>query len=332
MLLNDLVFSDLFVAEDAATSWFKATPDSLTVNSIPAECGPELIAMRKLLDERKGPPSFRIDWPAVGGLRLRVERISISESKVMYVCRRYRLVVNTLAALGMPANVADKLMVPQLRDGLVVFLGKAGAGKTTTAGSFIIERLSRHGGVCWTIENPIELPLQGKHGRGWCYQTEASNDAQIGPAVRPLMRATPNIIFIGELRDGLAVREAIKAATSGHLVVATFHSSDLLSGLARLARFAGDEFGGDAIAESLRVAIHLSLHNAEPGAKLPGSGITLPEAKGTGTPPRVLSVEPLWISGEVGDAVRSIVRDGDFHLLKSEVERQRRSFLMGRLP
>lgn len=332
MTLSDLVFSDLFVADSATTSWFKATPDSLNAQPVPAECEMELIELRRHLDTRSGNSDFRVDWPNAEGLRLRVERMHVAESKVIYVCRRFRLLPGTLASLGMPTSVAEKLLAADLREGLVVFLGKAGSGKTTTAASFISERLTRFGGVCWTIENPIELPLQGKHGKGWCYQTEASCDDDIGPAVRHMLRATPNIILIGEMRDGLAVREAIAAATSGHLVVATFHAADLLSGIARLVRLAGDDSASAALADALRVGMHLSLHNAEPGMVLPGSALTMPDTKGTGTPPRVLSVEPLWMSGQTSDGLRSILRDGDIHLLKSEVERQRRSFLMGKLP
>lgn len=332
MPLSDLVFSDLFVAENAATSWFKATPDSLNAQPVPAECEQELAELRRHLEAKSGSSAFRIDWPNSAGVRLRVERMSVAESKVVYVCRRFRLMPGTLASLGMPTAVAHKLLATDLLEGLVVFFGKAGSGKTTTAASFISERLNRFGGVCWTVENPIELPLQGKHGKGWCYQTEAASDDDIGPAVRHMLRATPNIIFIGEMRDGLAVREAIAAATSGHLVVATFHAADLLSGIARLARLAGDGNAPAAIADSLRVGVHLSLYNAESGVALPGSSLSVPDTKGTGTPPRVLSVEPLWMSGQTAEGLRSIVRDGDFHLLKSEVERQRRSFLMGKLP
>lgn len=332
MTLSELVYSDLFVAEDAASSWFKATPDSLNAQPVPAACESELVELRRRLEAQSGNSDFRIDWPNPAGVRLRVKRVSVAESKVVYVCRRFRLKPGTLAKLGMPAGVAENLLAPDLQEGLVVFLGKAGSGKTTTAASFIIERLSRFGGVCWTIENPIELPLQGKHGKGWCYQTEASSDDDIGPAVRHMLRATPNIMLIGEMRDGLAVREAIAAATSGHLVVATFHAADLASGIARLARLAGDDNASAAIADALRVAIHLSLYNEEPGTSVPRSSFTAPDAKGTGTPPRVLGVESLWMSGQMGEGLRSIVRDGDFHLLKSEIERQRRGFLMHKLP
>lgn len=332
MSLTTLVFSDLFVAATPADSWFKATPDSLAVQRIPVECEQELEQLRQRLMEQNGKSGFGVDWPTPDGVRLRVERIAVADSKVIFVCRRFRIAPGTLASLGMPSGVAKSLMAPTLTEGLVVLLGKAGSGKTTTAASFVIERLIHFGGVCWTVENPIELALQGQHGQGWCYQTEAASDDGIGPAIRDLMRATPNIIFIGELRDGLAVRAAIAASTSGHLVVATFHAADLKSGIARLARLAEEESASAGIADALRVAVHLSLHNHAPENGNQGAALTIPNSRGTGTPARVLSAETLWVSGTASDAIKSIVRDGSFHLLTSEVERQRRSFIMGKLP
>lgn len=336
MKLSDLAFSDLFATEIAATSWFKATPSSLNVQTIPPDCEAELLELRRHLETRSGSNAFRVDWPDAAGLRLRVERMHIAGDKVVYVCRRFSLKPGTLTSLGVPNGIADRLLAPELNEGLIVICGKAGSGKSTTAASFITERLHRFGGVCWTIENPIELPLQGSHGKGWCYQTEASNDDDIGPAVRNMLRATPNILLIGELRDGLAVREAIAAATSGHLVVVTFHAADLVSGIARLARLAGGDKASAGIADALRVAMHLSLHisqsHEEQGSHFPGAVHAGLAAKVSNAPSRVLMVEPLWMSGSTEEGLRSIVRDGDFQLLKSEVERQRRSFQMGRLP
>jgi len=311
-MLRDLVFSDLFVTDSPLTSWCKETPDTLTVTAIPPELGSELTELRKQLETASANPTFRVDWG--GDLRMRVARVTVADGQLVFVCRRYRPLPGSLVSLGVPQSIADKLLDPGLKEGLVVFIGKAGSGKTTAATSFIRERLASFGGVCWTIENPIELPLQGQHGKGWCYQIEAVNDDEIGPAVRHMLRTTPNIIFIGEVRDGLAVREAIAAATSGHLVVTTFHAGDLLTGLARLSRLAGDDAAA-ALADGLRVGVHLRLSHAEPGK-----------------PSRILSVEPIWMSGQVADGLRSIVRDGNFHLLKSEVERQRRNFVMGKLP
>lgn len=325
------MFSDLFVADSATASWFKATPDSLVTEPVPVECEAELSQLRELLESKVGNSNFKVDWPNKDGLRLRVERKEVAGDQTIFVCRRYKLLPGRLTELGMPTAVAEKLLAPDLKEGLVIFIGRAGSGKTTTATSFVCERLNKYGGVCWTVENPIELPMQGRHGKGVCYQTEVLNEDEIGAAICSLYRATPNIILIGEVRDSQQVREAIAAGTSGHLVVVTFHASDLITGLARLARLAGDDNASVALSDALKVAIHLELHNTE-DKPLPGSVLAAKDTRGTGTPPRVLTVEPLWVTGETSEALKSIVRDGGFHMLRSEIDRQRRSFMMSKLP
>lgn len=324
MKLKDIVFSDLFVTSDVATSWYKPTSDSLNNQPIPADCEVELQCLRSQLLIESTNSDFRIEWPDIEGIRLRVERITAANNETIFICRRFRLPPGTLESLGMPSAIAQKLLHPELKEGLVVFIGPSGAGKSTTAASFMLERLTIYGGVGWTVENPIELPLQGKHGKGVCYQTEITSDDDIGKSISKLYRATPNIILIGEVRDGLAVREAIAAATSGHLVVITFHANSLITGLARLARLAGDDNANVALSDALRVAINLSLRNIN-DKPLPGATtLSLKDTKGTGTPPRVLSVEPLWTNGEMANALRAIIKSGDYGLLKSQIDNQRR--------
>lgn len=322
--LVDLVFSDLFLEDPIETSWYKETPDSLITQAIPSDYMEEIYGLREKLSSHQGNPDFKVEWPNKSGFRMRVSRNDVSDSKIVFVCRRYRLMPGKLKDLGVPDAIAEQLLLPSLTKGLVIFLGKAGSGKTTTASSFIKEKLTLQGGVCWTVENPIELPMQGMHGKGRCYQTEVDDDAKMGAAILRLYRSAPNIIFIGELRDGSEVREAITAATSGHLVVATFHSENLISGLGRLARMSGEGGASIALSDALKVAIHLDLSESK---ARPLFGAFPDVAKGTGIPPRVLSVEPLWMTGEMSEALKSTIRDNDFHLLKSEIERQRRNFM-----
>jgi twitching motility protein PilT len=331
--LCDLVFSDLFVTENNHDCWYKQTPDALKMQKLTDEYYDDLSNLREMLCIVRRN-DFSVVWPPVSGIRLRVGKMQTADDKVVYVCRRFRLPPGALASLGMPTTIAEKLMQADLNEGLVILLGKTGSGKTTTAASFVQERLTRFGGVCWTVENPMELDLQGVHGQGVCYQKEIESDREIEITMRQIYRATPNIIFIGELRDGAAVREAISAGTSGHLVVATFHAGDLSMGVARLARLAGGDSANASLSDALRVAIHVSLQNAEnrllPGKQLPG--ISEPTSCGTGTPPRILLVEPLWMTDQTSDGLKAIIRNGDFQLLKSEIERQKRSFMMSKLP
>lgn len=324
-MLSNVIFSDLFVADNAAESWFKATPDSLKIQPIPQECHAEVEKLREKLIGLSIKPSFKFNWTDEDGLLMRAECAKVSGDKTIFVCRRFRLLPGKLTALGMPAPVAEKLLDPDLTEGLVVFFGKAGSGKTTTAASFIKERLEKFGGVCWTLENPIELPLQGKHGEGMCYQTEIDSDLEMGPAIPAMYRRSPNIIFIGELKDKESICEALTASTSGHLVVATFHAQDLSAGIARLARMAGEESSNEALSDALKVGVHLKLYSASDRPLI--GAFTSAEVRGTGTPPRVLSVEPIFVSGPSTEALKSIIRKGEFQLLRSEIETQRRNFM-----
>src|ERR1035437_6770626 len=99
MPLSDLIFSDLFVAENATVSWYKATPDSMNTQPTPVECEQELAELRQQLDAQSGSSDFRVDWPNTSGLRLRIKRMLIAESKTIYVCRRFRLQPGTLNSL-----------------------------------------------------------------------------------------------------------------------------------------------------------------------------------------------------------------------------------------
>lgn len=332
MDLAELIFSDLFVGTEPAACWYKQTPDSLTAMAVPQDCHAELKQLHQALTSHAGSSSFRVQWPINGvkPMRLRVERIVTAHGETIFAIRRYNLAPQNLANLGVPHGVAVKLMDRELLSGLVVFFGRAGSGKTTTAGAFLVERLAAFGGVAWTVENPAELALQGQHGKGWCYQVEVPDESQIGPSIRQLMRATPNLILIGEIRDGRAAAEAITAALSGHLVVTTFHAGDLTSGIARLTRLAesAEKETGKSLADALKVGMHLNLQNYDPKIKAYG----MHEVKGTGTPPRVLQVEPLWLTGQNESAIRTILREGDFQQLSSEIERQKRSLMMRGLP
>jgi twitching motility protein PilT len=314
--LADLAFTDLFVSYDHNECWYKESSDSFDTRELPKSSHDDVINLRKYLQEQpKDDRDFAVFW---GNIRLRVERMDTSEGSV-FVCRRYMVSPKGLNTLGFPQGVTDLMLSNKpgqmIKHGLVLFIGRTGSGKSTSAAAYIIERLIKFGGVCWTAEDPIELSLHGRHGKGICYQTEIKNGC-FTASIRSILRASPNIILIGEIRDNESAKEALRVATSGHLVVATLHSNDVSSGLARLARMAD---GTDELADSIQAAFHLDLRTSSQGDV------------GNNKPKRILHVEPLFMMGESEPGVRSQIREGDFRLIRNEVARQRHKLLTGGL-
>lgn len=114
-------------------------------------------------------------------------------------------------------------------DGLCLICGPTGSGKTTTMNAAIreMEVLER---AIYTVEDPVEyrIPYTGQ---------VAVNDTvglDFARAVRAFMRADPDIIVVGEIRDIETARNAIKAAETGHLVIGTLHTSSVHGVIGRL--------------------------------------------------------------------------------------------------
>lgn len=113
--------------------------------------------------------------------------------------------------------------------GLCLICGPTGSGKTTTLNSSIKE-MDRFGKAIYTIEDPVEyrIPYAGQ------VSVNTSVGLNFATAVRAFMRADPDVIVLGEVRDEETARNAIKAADTGHLVLATLHTGSILGAVSRL--------------------------------------------------------------------------------------------------
>lgn len=180
----------------------------------------------------------------------------ISQEGKMFIYRRLPSYIPRLEDLGFPQKITEILLADRLNQGgLVIIAGETGQGKSTTAGAMLSYRLRNHGSFCLTIEDPIELPLQGYHInennpsiRGVCYQTETT-EATLVDSIKSSMRCYPsisnNILFLGETRDSLTASEVLKVAANGHLVVTTFHGADIMNSLRRFLSLASSAPGSD---------------------------------------------------------------------------------------
>jgi twitching motility protein PilT len=128
----------------------------------------------------------------------------------------------TMEQIGIPPTVKELLWKPR---GLVLVTGPTGSGKTTTLASLlnIINEESNHAHII-TIEEPSEYVL--RRPRGVVTQREVGVDtASFSHGLRESLRQGPDVIMVGEVRDRDTADTMLRAAESGHLVLATVHSS-----------------------------------------------------------------------------------------------------------
>ncbi|TKC90137.1 hypothetical protein FAZ69_08275 [Trinickia terrae] len=331
--LKDIIWSDLCVCEDPANGWFKETPDSMVASLLPfdawAEAKQLFLELNRVWDERGAGASrygFPIVWPPQDGMRLRAKRIPLASGGHVFVCRAFRFKPRRFHDIGMAQPLAMKLLSPEIRGGIGIFLGRPGAGKTTTACAYLQERATRLGGVAWTIESPVEMDLEGRYENGYIHQREVDTPELMAEAVRDLARATPNVLFVGEVLDDQTAEMVTQASKMGFLVLCTYHGGDLINGIERFARAAGRGSVSAQFVEAFRFAIHIDLRLVDTGGRPKAINDSLIGSLSTGSPPRVLSARSLFCMQD-DHPVRGFMKKGEFAQLSSEIDRQKHDLM-----
>ncbi|HVY46277.1 MAG TPA: GspE/PulE family protein, partial [Minicystis sp.] len=183
------------------------------------------IASRKPLDGRLRTAR------GAGEMELRVSTVPTAfGDKVVVRVLDPGALVQDLAGLGfLPderAHVEAWLARPH---GLVVVTGPTGSGKTTTLYSALQAIASPDVNVV-TIEDPIEMVHEGLNQ----IQADAHTGTSFVEALRHVLRQDPDVIMVGEVRDGETAAQAVQAALTGHLVLTTLHTNDAVGAIARL--------------------------------------------------------------------------------------------------
>ena len=136
----------------------------------------------------------------------------------------------SLDSLGMPQQLKELVM---LRRGLILMVGASGAGKSTTLAAMINHRNEKTSSHIITIEDPIEFLHPNK--KSIVNQREVGLDTKsYARALKSAVRAAPDVIQIGEVRDREAMQSALDMAGTGHLVMATLHSNNAAETLDRI--------------------------------------------------------------------------------------------------
>ena len=125
----------------------------------------------------------------------------------------------------------------EMSNGIILLTGPTGCGKSTTLYTFlsILNKLETR---IITVEDPVENKLEG------VMQIAVKSEINLtfANALRSILRADPNIVMIGEMRDLETAEIAIRAALTGHLVFSTLHTNDSISGISRLVDMGVEPF------------------------------------------------------------------------------------------
>ena len=290
---NDAKFSDMYITPDKTCYvWSGKSNSGLKVAKF-TDLQEFIDAVVAKYDGMCG--SYSLNFK---GRDYRIER-TVALNGEQYCARKMPVSVPDLEKLGLPKGIYHQLLNLGNRCGLILVAGATGTGKSTTISALIKKYLQTEGGYAFTIEDPIELPLDGiyetKNGDlGLCKQTTPP-DGKWEEGIKSALRSKPRYIYLGEIRSPEAAEELLRAATSGHLVFSTIHANNVSDGINALAKYASssgisEDMAYELLANGLLACIHQNLVGS----------------------PRRLRAEAIFTNPNIngGCAVRSMLRSG----------------------
>jgi type IV pilus assembly protein PilB len=279
-LVNSVIFQ---AAEDGASDiHWEPQEDSLVVRlrvdgvlhevqRIPKRLAAGVTTRLKVLAkldiaERRKPQDGRIALNAAAAGRVMDIRVAVlptveGESIVMRLVDKSKK-VPTLAELGLSDDMQVKLTEIFMRPtGALLVTGPTGSGKSTTLYAGLTQ-VNRPEINIITVEDPVEFRLPGVNQ----VQINVRAGLTFAASLRSILRSDPDVVMVGEIRDGETAKMAIEAALTGHLVLSTLHTNDAPGALTRLNEMGVEPFlTGSAVTAVLaqRLARKLCTHCCE---------------------------------------------------------------------
>src|SRR5574337_523027 len=143
-----------------------------------------------------------------------------------------------LDKLGLsPANLGAIRTLSERPYGMLLCVGPTGSGKTTTLHS-VLGSINRPERKIWTAEDPVEITQAGLRQ----VQVNPKIDWTFAKALRAFLRADPDVIMVGEIRDRETAQIAVEASLTGHLVLSTLHTNSAVETVTRLLDMGMDPF------------------------------------------------------------------------------------------
>jgi len=187
-----------------------------------------LTPQQKKRFEVTGDLDFAYSLKGVGRFRISVFR---QRGSVSVAARRVQTRIPTFEELHLEADVMRR--IASYRQGLVIIAGPTGTGKSTTLAALIEHINQTRRCHIVTIEDPIEYLFTDK--RAFINQREVGIDVpSFHLALKHVVRQDPDVILIGEMRDGESVQTGLTAAETGHLVFGTIHASSAAQTIERI--------------------------------------------------------------------------------------------------
>jgi twitching motility protein PilU len=240
---------------------------------------------------------FAISEPGLGRFRVHVFN---QRGNVAMVLRYITSEMPTLEELGMPQQLKDLVM---LKRGLVLMVGAAGNGKSTTLAAMINHRNVKTSSHIITIEDPIEFLHTNQ--QSIVNQREIGLDTKsYANALKSAMRAAPDVIQIGEIRDRESMQSALDMAGTGHLCLATLHSNNAPETLDRIINMFPQSQHGQVfmdLAHYLRAIISQRLVRARTGKRVAAVELML------NTP----HIKDLILKGDISEVKEALKDSGE---------------------
>jgi len=193
------------------------------------------------ISERRHPQDGKIDFSKHGPLDIEL-RVAVipTINNLEDVVLRILAGADAIALDDVGFSTADLPMLRKMISrtyGLVLVCGPTGSGKTTTLHS-ILRDINRPDIKIWTAEDPVEITQPGLRQ----VQVQPKIDWTFAAAMRAFLRADPDVIMVGEMRDVETTKIGIEASLTGHLVFSTLHTNSAAESVVRLLDMGMDPF------------------------------------------------------------------------------------------
>ncbi|MEM7600495.1 MAG: ATPase, T2SS/T4P/T4SS family [Verrucomicrobiota bacterium] len=187
------------------------------------------------LEAKPGTEDYALQ---IGPLRFRVNKM-LTRGRIRWVMRLLPNDIPSPDQISLPPQALKAYM--EAKNGLFLVCGATGSGKSTTIASIIKARAELRQEHVITFEDPIEYILPTDISSLVTQREMGSDEFDFGSSLRASLRQAPDVIMIGEIRDGETAEIALQASETGHVVIATMHTSSAAQTVQRFLKLVPSE-------------------------------------------------------------------------------------------